>query len=109
MIYKGKELRTIGEIFDTALELARTNKNDANDFFLQYVEYIMEARGESFDWAVKAAKDNLGYFAGYYSKEVCDLIYDTYKCIHPILGKDPYGVSPEEAYKMGKESIRNKQ
>ena len=109
MIYKGKELNTIGEIFNTALELAHTNKNDAQDFLFQYAKYIMEERGESFDWAVELAKNNLGYFAGYFPKEICDLIYDTYECIHPIFGRKPYDVSPEEAYKMGKEAVRNKQ
>ena len=109
MICKGKELNTIGEIFNTALELAHTNKNDAHDFLLQYAKYIMEEKGESFDWAVELAKNNLGYFAGYFSKEICDLIYNTYECFHPIFGRKPYDFTPEEAYEMGKEAVRNKQ
>ena len=101
MIFNEKELNTIGEIFNTALELARTNKNDAHDFFLQYAKYIMEEKGKSFDCAVELAKFNLGYFAGYFPKEICDLIYDTYECIHPIFGDKPYETSPEEAFSMG--------
>lgn len=108
MIYKGKELNTIGEIFNTALGLARTNKNEAHDFFFQYANYIMEEKGESFDWAVELAKFNLGYFAGYFPKEICDLIYDTYECIHPIFGRKPYDVSPEEAYNAGFNSCKKK-
>ena len=101
MIFNGKELKTVGEIFNTALELARTNKNDAHDFFLQYVKYIMEENGESFDWAVELAKFNLGYIAGYYSKDVVDLIYKTYECCHPVFDDKPYEMSPEEAFNMG--------
>ena len=37
MIYKGKELRTIGEIFDSALEHARTSEDGAREAVLQYV------------------------------------------------------------------------
>lgn len=106
MVYKGKKLSTMGEVFDEALRLAKTNKDDALDFFRTYVEYILEDNKEvnTFSEAEKIAKVNLGYFAGYYNQEVCDIIYKTYQCSHPIFGDKPFSVSPEEAYRKGLEA-----
>ena len=39
----------------------------------------------SSDEAIKIAKSNFGYFAGYYSKDVVDLIYKTCQ-LHPPKG-----------------------
>lgn len=101
MIFNGKEFTTMGEIFNEALNLAKTSKVDAEAFFKTYVEYIMSENKISSDEAIKIAKSNFGYFAGYYSKDVVDLIYKTYECSHPIFGDKPYEISPEEAFSMG--------
>lgn len=88
MIYRGKELSTIGEVFDIALWLARKeDKSEAKDFFREYVNDISEENHCSWDRSVEIAKSNLGYFAGYYGKEVWDIIYKTYQCSHPIFGE----------------------
>lgn len=101
MIFDGKELKTIGEIFNEGLRLAETNTADAERFFKAYVDSIMNENKISSEEAIKIAKSNFGYFAGYYPKNVVDLIYKTYECYHPIFGKNPYDVSPEEAFNMG--------
>jgi len=105
MNYKGKELNTIGEVFDEALHLAKTDQNDALDFFKTYVEYIFEDNENinTLNEAERIAKANLGYFAGYYTPEICDIIYKTYQCSHPIFGDKPFSVDPEEAYRKGLE------
>ena len=105
MNYKGKELKTIGEVFDEALRLAKTDRNEALDFFKTYVEYIFEdnEKIDTLNEAEKIAKANLGYFAGYYTPEVCDIIYKTYQCSHPIFGDKPFSIDPEEAYRKGLE------
>ena len=102
MIYKGKEYKTFGELFNLALKLAKENKSEAQEWFKEYVQYIMtENNSNNRDEAVSIAKSNLGYFAGYYDAETCDLIYKTYQCSHPIFGDKPFDVDPEEAYRKG--------
>jgi len=102
MIYKGKEYKTFGELFNLALKLAKENKSEAQEWFKEYVHYIMtENNSNNRDEAVSIAKSNLGYFAGYYDAETCDLIYKTYQCSHPIFGDKPFDVDPEEAYRKG--------
>ena len=106
MNYNGKNLNTMGEVFDKALQLAKENKEEAKNFFKLYIEYILENNDKvnSLEEAEKIAKANFGYFAGYYNPEVCDIIYKTYQCSHPIFGDKPFSVSAEEAYKKGLES-----
>lgn len=106
MIYEGKKLNTIREVFDEALRCAKTDKNKASDFFKAYVEHILlNTNGEvnTYAEAEEIAKSNLGYFAGYYDRKTIDIIYKTYQCSHPIFGDKPYDVSPEEAFKKGME------
>lgn len=105
MKYKGKNLNTMGEVFDMALNLAKTNKEEAQNFFKLYVKHIIEDNDKvySLEEAEKIAKANFGYFAGYYNPEVCDIIYKTYQCSHPIFGDKPFSVSAEDAHKKGLE------
>ena len=103
MNYRGKELNTIGEVFNEALRLAKTDNDEAQDFFYQYVNHISFVNKYSWDKSIEIAKSNLGYFAGYYNQEVCDIIYKTYQCSHPIFGDKPFSVDPEEAYRKGLE------
>ena len=109
MIYKGEELNTIGDIFNKALSLAKQNRKDeAQNFLKAYASFIYNGNNEvkSFDEAVKIAKNNFGYYAGYFDKHTCDLIYETYVTEHPIFGKYPFDVSPEDAFKAGLEAGR---
>ena len=103
--------KTFGEVFNKALELAKENKNEAQEFFKQYIQFILEDNDKvnTIEEAERIAKSNFGYFAGYYSQEVCDIIYKTYQCSHPIFGDKPFSVSPEEAYQKGLELGRKHQ
>ena len=101
MNYRGKELNTMGEVFNEALRIAKTDKDEAQDFFYEYVNHISFTNKYSWDKSIEIAKSNLGYFAGYYNQETCDIIYKTYQCSHPIFGNKPFTIDPEEAYKMG--------
>lgn len=104
MIWENKELKTLGEIFDTALDLAKNDKHKAGVFFNTYVDWVRDVNESSREEAEKIVKGNLGYFAGYYDKEACDIVYSTYCCEHPIFGKKPFDVSPEDAYRAGLEA-----
>ena len=103
--------KTFGEVFNKALELAKENKNEAQEFFKQYIQLILEDNDEvnTIEEAERIAKSNFGYFAGYYNQKVCDIIYETYQCSHPIFGDKPFDVSPEEAFKKGLERGRELQ
>ena len=105
MEYKGKKLNTMDQVFEVAINLAKTDKEEAQNFFTLYTEYIFENNNEvsSLDEAERIAKANFGYFAGYYNQKVCDIIYETYQCSHPIFGNKPFEVNPEDAYKTGLE------
>ena len=97
--------KTFGEVFNKALKLAKENKNEAQEFFKQYIQFILEDNDKvnTIEEAERIAKSNFGYFAGYYTQEVCDIIYETYQCSHPIFGDKPFDVSPEEAFQKGLE------
>ena len=71
-----------------------------------YATYIYEDNPSvnSFDEALKIAKNNFGYYSGYFDKYTCDLIYEVYCTEHPIFGKKPYGVSAEDAFLAGLEA-----
>ena len=86
--------KTFGEVFNKALELAKENKNEAQEFFKQYIQFILEDNDKvnTIEEAERIAKSNFGYFAGYYTQEVCDIIYETYQCSHPIFGDKPFSV-----------------
>ena len=98
--------KTFGEIFNKALKLAKENKNEAQVYFTEYVKHILNANDKvnTIEEAERIAKSNFGYFAGYYDQKVCDIIYETYQCSHPIFGDKPFDVSPEEAFKKGLEA-----
>ena len=104
MIWQNKELKTVGEIFDTALNLAKTDKHKAGIFFNAYVDWVRDANGCSREDAEKIVKSNFGYYSGYFDKKVSDIIYSTYCCEHPIFGKRPFDISPEDAYLAGLEA-----
>lgn len=88
MMWKGKELTKMIEVFEAALECK--NKKEASEFLQTYVR-----SGVTED----VAKSNLGYFAGYYDKETSKKIYDLFGAAHPIFGQT--WPTPEEAFKMG--------
>jgi len=100
--------KTFGEIFNKALKLAKENKNEAQVYFAEYVQHILNVNDKvnTIEEAERIAKSNFGYFAGYYNQKVCDIIYETYQCSHPIFGDKPFDVSPEEAFQKGLERGR---
>ena len=98
MEYKGQSFNTIGDIFNEAVRLAKTDIEEALGFFGAYVQHIFSKaddlaalpEDERLAAAESRAKSNFGYFAGYYDAEVCDLVYKTFSCSHPIYGDHPF-------------------
>jgi CRISPR/Cas system CSM-associated protein Csm2 small subunit len=103
MEYRGKEYNTMGEVFNLALKLAKEDTEEAKNWFYEYVNYISMKNHFSWDKSIEIAKSNLGYFAGYYDRETCDIINKVYGAQHPIFGCNPFDVSPENAFNKGME------
>jgi hypothetical protein len=104
MVFESNTLNTAGDIFDKALEIAKTGDSDrCQKFLTTYVSYIISENGCAIEEATRIAKNNLGYFAGYYNSEVYETINKAYGAVHPVFGQNPFNVSPEDAYRMGLE------
>lgn len=94
MVYKNNHLISMGQVFNMALSLAKTDYDEAQNFFKEYIKYIYEDnKNISLEKAEEIAKRNLGYFAGYFDSDICNIIYKTYECSHPIFGDNPFGVN----------------
>lgn len=105
MVFEGKTLKTMGEIFNTALDVAKTGNSDrCQEFLTSYVEYIVSESNRNVAEAEDIAKSNLGYFAGYYNSEVYETINKAYGAVHPVFGGNPFDLSAEEVYKLCLES-----
>lgn len=97
------ENKTFEDLFDYALKLAKEKSKYCKDFFNAYINYILEKNTElTLKDATKRAKDNFGYWAGYYGDEIRKLIADTYNALHPYFG-DNYNISSFEAFRIGED------
>lgn len=111
MVYNGIELATMGEVFNKALAIAKSgDSTECSNFIKTYAEHIYTENSRdkvpTMEDAYKCAKSNLGYFSGYYDSKTYELINKSYNAIHPIFGGNPFNVSPEDAYQMGKELVK---
>lgn len=105
MVFEETTLTTMGEIFDKALEVAKSGDGDRCQTFLTtYANWISEVNGCCKDSAIDIAKKNFGYFAGYYNSEVYETINKAYGAVHPVFGGNPFDISAEEVYRWGLES-----
>ena len=105
MEFEGKTLKTMGEIFNTALDVAETGDgNRCQAFLTSYVEYIVSESNSNVAEAERIAKSNLGYFAGYYNSKVYETINKAYGAVHPVFGGNPFDISPEEVYRKALEA-----
>ena len=86
--------------------IAATTQEEANSVLFDYVTFLIGAEkpdGDSRTWkeAEKLAKDNIGYFAGYYDKETRRRLYKLFNTEHPVFGVRE-DISAEEALEAGK-------
>jgi len=60
--------------------------------------------------AIETVRDNLGYFAGYYSNEVRARVERLYRCAHPVFGPISTTKPPtaDEALKLGMMASKGK-
>jgi hypothetical protein len=95
MFWKGKELKTIEDLMLRGIDQCN-NKEEAQQFILQYVEENIHAR------------ENIGYLAGYYDRDDQARIFDWFDVCHPIYGRNPLPtkIMMEMGMRMG-ERMRN--
>ena len=103
------ENKTFVNIFEYGLKLAEEKSEYCSDFFNAYINHIFknnftkpESNVKSIKDATIAAKDNFGYYAGYYGNDVRKLIAETYNALHPYFG-NRYDITNKEAFEIGKQ------
>lgn len=78
------EHATIREMYGPAMEI--TEQNEADVYFDKIVEHIKVRGNKEQAEAESIARQNLGYYAGYYSHETRDRVERLFKCKHPVFG-----------------------
>lgn len=80
-------------------------KAEADILLAAQVKEIV-ALGDSQEEATRLMLSNIGYFAGYYSREIADRAYELFDTEHPVWGRQH--PSPEEIFLMGMELGRQR-
>jgi hypothetical protein len=91
---------TIGDKYGPAMEI--TEQVDADEYFERCVAHSM-LHGLDRAKAEECERSNLGYYAGYYSREVRARVERLYRCEHPVFGSiEKNGApTPERALEAG--------
>jgi hypothetical protein len=99
---KNKEKLTVGEILKPAMEI--TKQEVADEYLRDYISYIVKNSDVSIEKATDIAKENLAYWAGYYSDDVRRRVERLFNSKHPIFGSIEENGSPSaiDAFNMGK-------
>lgn len=92
---------TFGETLGPAMEI--TDETEADDYFLQLVNHYLLSNHDlkSREEAERVVRENLGYYAGYYSAEIGERVNRLFRTTHPIFGGTR--PTPEEAFKAGED------
>lgn len=102
---ENKEKLTYGECLGPAMEI--TDQADANQYLADYIAWQQKNLDKDPNpqglTAEQICKQNLGYYAGYYSNDVRKRVEKLFMCAHPIFGsiKEKGAPKPGEAFKMG--------
>ena len=107
MVFENKKYETMGEIFSLANSLAKEGaKSKCDDFLIAYATSILDANESvaNYEDALKIAKSNLGYFAGYFNSTTYERVNKTYGAIHPVFKTNPFDIAPEEIYRISLEN-----
>lgn len=86
MVFQGKEIINLVDIFDKAVEIAISSPSDIDSFLDCYVNSILDKFNNSISRkeAVYMAKTNLTICSSYYNHEIIDLVVKSYSIQHPI-------------------------
>ena len=100
-----QEELTFHEIFEQALKIR--DKEDARQYLQSYSRWIViKSVGKPMiKEPIEIAKENLGYWAGYYSHDTRHKVETLFECEHPVFGSIAKNGAPtaEQAFKLGLE------
>lgn len=89
MEYDMRKYETFDEVFREGLRIAQEEDiSEAQKFWKAYIQFIYEDADDihTLEEAAHRARNNFGYYAGYFGVETRKLISDTYCAYHPIFG-----------------------
>jgi hypothetical protein len=100
-----KDPISLFEKYDPAMRI--TESAQAEAYFQECVAHSM-SHGLSRERAEELERANLGYFAGYYSRQTRVRVEKLFGCVHPILPPASEGqMIPEEILKIGLKAGRD--
>jgi hypothetical protein len=98
-----KEELSFHEIFEQALKIE--TKKDATQYMADYVKWIQNKSWDKplIKEPLDIARENFGYWAGYYSNDTRRKIESLFECEHPYFGSiEKNGPpTPKQAFEMG--------
>lgn len=99
--WKGHSCSTVGELGNTLCKIQ--TKDEAEDFWRAYVEYLSGPNAEIGDRAPESvAGENIGYLMGYYGEDERQRVYSLFsQASHPIFGRFENSPTPDEAFEAG--------
>lgn len=98
------EKATWGELYGPAMEM--TDPVKAAEYLNALIQRNMKYFGDTEEEATEVVKQNLGYYAGYYSNDTMIRVQELFDCVHPVFGKiegEADLPTPEEAFQSGKD------
>lgn len=89
---------TVAEKYGPAMEI--TEQSEADACFERLVEHSMW-HGYGRDEAERLERENLGYYAGYYSQQTRERVERLFSAQHPIFGSAVKVHTPDELFLKG--------
>lgn len=90
---------SMGDKYGPAMEI--TEQAEAAEYFAALVRHNMRISQHNIKEAMAIERENLAYWAGYYSHEVRLRVDNLFNCIHPIFGSANTPPTLLEACKLG--------
>ena len=102
-----KETKT-GELFDYVMDSSITAA-ETLERFKEYVDILdtIPVKDRNGMNGFDLARNNFGYFSGYYDDTMRKRCEDLLGAVHPIFGDTSIKRTPEEIFKMGEEFGKN--
>ena len=101
-LLKFKDHCSWGELLGPAMKI--TEQEAADHYLESAIQFGMKRHGMSYEKASHWMKENLGYYAGYYSAETMQRVNQLFQTTHPVFGgKVP---TPTEALQAGQNMAR---
>ena len=87
------------------LAMKATTKDEADLVLMNYTLRLQTKWKKTPEEASRIAKENIGYYAGYFSNETRERVERLFDCAHPFFGKISEKGPPtaEEAFRLGQE------